>query len=346
MKFDVSKESDKDKYDIEILDGVYAGKYKAIKHYVSMKAFNEVWLNEYDSPLEVHKVYDVNNMKLMHSSFFIFDSKGNTTYFDREYNASIVLSNDQDLPPITTIDSKPVHLDRVWNNGDYSYEINKYTPEEFLKRSKYLFIKNSEKDIERLFNTIGNEFGIDLSIYFDHMVVAKETTDPYRLKIYGEKNKSLCECIIDKTDKSKFLIINHLLSDEKLTMVFRKDFDKEKTINEYSYIYTINTGIKNPLLCNKITEVDGVPVMLKYNDKQLICEYDKNDTTVEVDLERGVKGSFVFHPATWRFNRDHIFGKNLYYFDSITKDGDEKQFRSNIPDNEVYRRILYRRVED
>ena len=55
MKFDVSKGSDKDKYDIEILDGVYVGKYKAIKHYVSMKAFNEVWLNEYDSPLEVQK---------------------------------------------------------------------------------------------------------------------------------------------------------------------------------------------------------------------------------------------------------------------------------------------------
>ena len=341
MKIDIQNKKD---YDIEILDGPYIGKYNGIKHYICMEAFGEIWLNEYDGSLEVHKSYNYNTMKLLHSSFFL-TKKNNMSYFDREYTNSFRFTNNLDIPPITTIDSKPVHLDRVWCYGDYSYEINEYSPEEFLKRTKYLSVRNGD-DVEKIFRQIGEEFGIELLADLSNISTAKETKDPYRIKLYAKDNRSVSEYIIDESDTAKFLICNQLLEDEKYTVVFRKDFSKQKAIMDHQYRYTINTGIKNPLLYHKLTEYNEAPLLFRYNEKQMVTSYDGNDTSVEANLNNGIKGSFHFYPATWRFNRDHIFGTNLYYFDSITNDGANKHYMAKLPCNEVFRRILYRRINE
>lgn len=328
MNFDI------DERFLTIKKGAYTGKYEELKIYNLYKELSgSLSLLENDKNLYAISRYEFKTMKLESAKFTINISQlpfSDNESFTRLYDIKRISNNSNELPDRRELDLSPSYLERELDQNDsYIYRIKNYDKDSFKSRVKY--IKN---DIVTTFKHLGDMFNMDIGISLEDDVLAEELINPYRIILYSKK-RLIMEYITDETITDNYLIINDYLSDPKSVTVFRKNKETGKRYLEYKYEYELDLHIKNPLLNHRIISYNDVPTFIHYDKLGHITDYDGNDVSLFI---KDATDIINFYPATYRFNRDHIFGTNLFYFDRYITSG------GLLVDK--FERVLYRKIDD
>ena len=261
---------------------------------------------------------------IIHTMFMLDEDPINQPYFNRHY---VVPSFGFSLTPnldksINLIDDKPLYLTREVNDAnEWWYHMRMYTPDTFMKNKQALVVGTRPMtDMKRMFAQVKEEFGIDLEIQLEEFDAVRLTKEPFKIEVIRTQRR-IYEVRMDEGITDKVLIIKQFAdkveidaTETKRTIIVLYKNKKTGVVSDPK-VFKISRemeDILNPLLLDRVTEINDVPVIAKYDDNGMLIEYDKKSTLVDI----GEDCVASLYPADLRRNRDWIYNEDLYYLDA------------------------------
>lgn len=288
-----------------------------IKWYRYEFSYGKGRLYEEDNNLQVLSEYtNDNNYKWdIRNSIFAID--GHTDIFNRTY-----LANDNVLQNLYAeamnvsgyFDNKPIIICR----NDDKYAIEKMNKEQFWNNRKILVIKNAEKDCKALFKDIKAIFHTDITLPIKEGSIARYYANPLSIKIYYNNDLEF-DIRVDKYYHLDVLIIKDkrcVDSAYQTTIIYR---DRSREILYEPQVYTYIKGCKgtfNPLLNKKIVEINEIPIVISYNEDDMVSSYEGESTITKLD-DYTIASKYL---AFLKNNRDWIFKDNIWYVDGLYRE--------------------------